>query len=271
MTASRAARSRPRLEPADGLVRWREVLAAADWIRLRASPVYWGLGVPRGDGAPVLLVPGFMGSDRHLMELYYWLIRVGYRPFYCGFDQADDCPDERFQVVLRTLNRVHRQAGRPLHVIGYSLGGTIARAAAAREPARVAQVITLASPVRAARVHPSVLESARTLRGGACEGRAECLTDACDCEFVRALQAPLPGPVPRTAIYSKSDGVVDWRCCLDDDPAANIEVSSTHRGLPFNVQVYRAIARLLAQPDLLSGRRTRAGRRGRGRAAPART
>ncbi len=257
----RATRSRSRLEPAAGLSRWREVLAAADWASLRASPAYWGLGVPRGNGAPVLLIPGFMGSDRHLMELYYWLIRIGYRPHYCGFAQADDCPDERCRVVMQTLARVHRQAGQPVHLIGYSLGGTIARAVAARRPKQVAQVITLASPVRAARVHPSVLEAARALREGP-RGDSDCLTGGCNCEFVSLLNTPLPARMPRTAIYSKSDGVVDWRCCLDASDSANVEVRSTHRGLPFNVQAYRAIARALAQPVLGASGRAGAGSRG---------
>jgi len=236
----------PRLEPAAGLKRWRELLAGADWLALRTSAVYYGFGVPRGDGAPVILVPGFMASDRRLMELYYWLIRIGYRPRYSGFGPDPECPDVLVQRLLRIIDRTHRNTGRRVRLIGHSLGGTIARSAAIQQPDRIAQVITLGSPIRHARVHRKVLTAAETASGGIRGAQRECYTGACTCDFVRSLERPVPDAVAHAAIYSKRDGVVDWRSCIDRDHGVNIEVRSTHSGLPFNPDVYREIARLLA-------------------------
>ena len=67
----------PSLQPANTPI-WREAMFPLDWIALRSSPVYYGCGVPHGNGEPVVLVPGFLASDASLMELYWWLARVGY-------------------------------------------------------------------------------------------------------------------------------------------------------------------------------------------------
>ena len=61
-----------------GVPIWRETLAGLDWLSLRASPIFYGWGVKRGDGAPVVVVPGFLGSDLYLLELRCWLGRIGY-------------------------------------------------------------------------------------------------------------------------------------------------------------------------------------------------
>ena len=60
---------------------WRETLFGLDWLALRASPVFCGFGVPRGDGSAVVLVPGFLGTDWYLLDLYGWLGRLGYPPY----------------------------------------------------------------------------------------------------------------------------------------------------------------------------------------------
>jgi hypothetical protein len=52
---------------------WREAFTGIDWLALKASPVFYGLGIPRGDNSPVVLIPGFMGNDWYLLELYFWL------------------------------------------------------------------------------------------------------------------------------------------------------------------------------------------------------
>ena len=63
---------------------WSELLAGLEWATLKISPIYYGINVPRGDGAPVVLVPGFMGSDRSLLEMHLWLGRMGYRSYLSG-------------------------------------------------------------------------------------------------------------------------------------------------------------------------------------------
>jgi len=76
--------------------------------------------------------------------------------------------------------------------------------------------------------------------------RPDCFTAACQCDTVAALQAPLPSSVPQIAIYTKTDGIVDWRSCINDEAEADVEVSGTHVGLAWNPKVYRIIAQRLA-------------------------
>ncbi len=233
---------------------WREVLFGVDWLSLRLSPVYYGFGVPRGDGAPVIVVPGFLGSDTYLMELHNWLRRIGYQPYYSRIGRNAECPDVLTERLLETMDQARRDTGRKMHLVGHSLGGLLARSAAARRPEQVTQVICLASPFRDIRVHPMVLAAAGLVRRQIQQGRQQrsrrvkrdCFTGGCSCQFVTSVQDDPPKAVRRAAIYTKTDGVVDWRSCVEPNGKLNIEVEGTHVGLAFNPQVYQRLATLLA-------------------------
>lgn len=232
---------------------WREVLFGIDWLALRVSPVYYGIGVPKGDGAPVIVLPGFLGSDTYLVEMYYWLQRIGYTPYYSRIGRNAECPEILTERLFDTMDTAFRENGRKLHLIGHSLGGLIARGAAIRRPEQVAQVITLGSPFRDIRAHPMVLAAASFVRGRIRERRdankkirPDCYSGRCTCTFVTSLREEMPPSVRRSAIYTKTDGVVDWRSCIEDDARLNYEVEGTHSGMAFNPQVYRRIAKLLA-------------------------
>lgn len=232
---------------------WREVLFGMDWLSLRVSPIYYGLGIPHGDDDPVVVIPGFLGSDSYLLEMYHWLRRIGYRPYYSRIGRNAECPELLSQRLLATMEEAHQETGRKLHLVGHSLGGLLARSAASRRPDLVSQVICLAAPFRNIRVHPLVLAAAGLVRGQIVgrddkpdEVRAECYTGNCGCEFVAANRADPPDSIQRAAIYTKTDGVVDWRSCVELDRRLNTEVRGTHVGLAFNPQVYRQIAKLLA-------------------------
>ena len=231
---------------------WREVLFGIDWVALHASPVYYGIGVPRGDGAPVVVIPGFLGNDDYLREMYYWLRRIGYKPYYSRIGRNAECPDILTTRLLATMDKAYAETGRPLHLIGHSLGGLVARSAAIRRPDQVAQVISLATPFRDIRVHPIVLAIAGFVRGRILDRQGErtvekeCYTGSCTCEFATSLQQDVPDSVSRTAIYTQTDGVIDWRSCVEEEPELNIKVTGTHTGLAFNPQVYRRVAKLLA-------------------------
>ena len=227
---------------------WPELLAGLEWLSLKASPVYYGLGVPRGDDAPVVLVPGFLGSDRSLLEMHLWLGRIGYRSYLSGIGRNAGCPDTLMERLLETVEGAYVQTGRKVKLIGHSLGGLLARAAAVQRPEQIAQVITLASPFRQLSAHPLVLTLISVVRGKALEQHLSEGEESCECSFMEALSAPLPASVARTAIYTKSDPVVNWRDCMDDDERLNVEVHGTHIGLAHNRSVYREVARLLAHP-----------------------
>jgi pimeloyl-ACP methyl ester carboxylesterase len=238
-----------RIRRAEGLGLHHEVLAVRDFLCLHASPVCYGHGVPRGDGSAVIVVPGFLGSDRYLLTIYHWLRRIGYRPYYSGIGRNYDCPELLVRRLLLTMEQARLETGRPVQLVGHSLGGTLARVAASRAPDNVRKVITLGSPLQAARVHSVVLMAQHMVRrriqaAGARE--PECYSEACRCDFVGDVTAPFPAEIRRHAIYTRSDGVLRWEDCVEPDPALNVEVRSTHLGLVFNPEAYRAIARLLA-------------------------
>lgn len=245
MNVTTAALELP-LKPSKPRPLWPELLAGLEWAALKTSPVYYGLGVPHGRGDPVVLVPGFLGSDRSLLEMRLWLKRIGYRPYLSGIGRNADCPDILMGRLLETVEHAYSETGSRVHLIGHSLGGLLARAAAVRRPDRAAQVVTLASPFRRLSAHPFVLTFISVVRGRAIQRHFGSSEGSCECSFVEALGGPWPQSVARAAIYTRTDPVVEWRDCVDADPALNIEVRGTHVGLTVNPAVYLAVARLLA-------------------------
>lgn len=230
---------------------WRETFLALDWVALRASSVYRGVGIPHGDGAAVVLIPGFLGIDGYLAEMYSWLKRIGYRPYMSGIGQNADCPNVLAQRLYVTIDRAYRDTGRKVDLVGHSLGGIMARVAAVRFPRRVAKIISLGSPVNSVRVHPTVLAAVRFVRARILwrrrsEVQSDCYTGECNCTFLTAVQKDVPRSVMHASLYTRSDGIVDWHSCLDENGGTNIEVRGTHIGLAFNPEVYRNVATLLA-------------------------
>jgi pimeloyl-ACP methyl ester carboxylesterase len=232
-----------------------EMLWGLDWLALKTSAVYRGDGVPRGDGRPVILVPGFLGSAAEMGELHRWLERAGFDVYPPGFHRNVDCPDILLDRLIESIDAAYEAGGTRLTLVGHSLGGSIARAAAVRVPSMVGQVITLASPLREIAAHPLVLNLARMLAtilprpDAQPRQHGDHVHDTtCACEMIDALAQPWPERVARTAIYTRADGVVDWRTCVEPDDALNIEVPGTHIGMVVNPRVYETLARLLAAP-----------------------
>jgi len=235
-----------------GVPIWREVFLALDWVALRASPVYRGVDIPHGDGAPVVLIPGFLGIDGYLAEMNAWLKRIGYVPYMSGIGHNADCPNVLAQRLGVTIDQAYRDTGRKVDLVGHSLGGIMARVAAVQFPRRVAKVISMGSPVNSLRAHPTVLAAARFVRGRIlwrrrAEVHPDCYTGQCNCSFLKAVRQEVPPSVMHASIYTKSDGIVDWQSCLDPNGGTNIEVRGTHIGLAFNPEVYRNVAVLLAR------------------------
>lgn len=233
---------------------WVEVFFPAEWLVLHLSPVYYGFGVPRGHGEPVVVVPGFLGDDRYLTEMYLWLRRIGYRPYFSGIGRNVDCPEILTQRLLMTIHQAHQDTGKDVIIIGHSLGGMLARGAAHRASSMVSHVITMGSPFRGVQAHPMVLSVANFVRSNIVGERkrrkevtSKCFTPQCSCEFVATMRDGLPrDEYARDAIYSKCDGVVDWHACIEEDTTLNHEVTATHIGMAFNPDVYRKVGNLLA-------------------------
>jgi len=236
---------------------WREALCGLDWLSLHLSPVYLGMGVPRGDGSPVVLAPGFLAARVYMVDMYLWLRRIGYSPYLAGVGFNVDCIQALTQWLENTVVDVHAETGRPVRLIGHSLGGFLARRVAVRRPEIVSQLISLGAPIRPMEVHPVVAAAARLLgrsikplwpvEADARRGPGVCYTERCECLADERQVQPLPPSVQHAAIYSRTDGVVPWRNCLEPEPALNYEVGGSHIGLAFNPRVYRIVSSLLAE------------------------
>lgn len=244
-----------------------EVLFAAELVLLHAAPLYYGLGVPRGDGSAVVLIPAFLCPDVYLTPLHQWLARIGYQPFFSGIGFNTECPNLLIRRQLNeTIEKARAKSGRKVHLIGHSLGGIIARALASQRPADVASVITLGAPFRGTVAHRSILRAAEIVRHRILAKHStgvlpDCYTGHCACDFLDSLRQAMPASVAETAIYTESDGVVDWRYCRTDRPEADFSVSGTHVGLVFNASVYAVVAERLAHAGSKRAKRRQAGKR----------
>ncbi len=230
---------------------WQELLVGVEMAFLRISPVFWGYGVPPGDGSAVVVVPGFLGTDLYLTPFHNWLARIGYKPYYSGIGWNAECPNLLIrQRLSQSIEAAYTDTGRKVHLVGHSLGGTIARAIAAQMPGRIASVITLSAPINGVAAHTSILRAARLVRQRILDRHGpavlpDCYTASCTCNFIESLNAKFPKSVRQTAIYTKADGIVDWRVCRTGDPDVDLEVSATHIGMAFSPLVYDAVARRL--------------------------
>ncbi len=231
---------------------WREWFALAEAALLHLSPLYWGLGAPHGDGSAVVLIPGFLGTDAFMAEFYAWLYRMDYKPYFSGIRLNNDCPNLTIKGALKsTLDRALDETGKKVHVIGHSLGGLMALSLAAQRPDDVASVITLGAPFRGNVMHPNVcrmVDYVRTLiqaRHGD-NVLPVCYTCECSCDFVNSLMRVWSDRVPLTAVYTRTDGIVDWRYCVTGNPANDVEAPGTHIGMVLNPSVYAIVARRLA-------------------------
>src|SRR2546428_5597423 len=105
---------------------WREALVGVDWLSLRMSAVYRGVGVPHGDGSAVVVIPGFMGSDQYLGDMNAWLRRIGYRPYLSGIGRNAECPEILTLRLFETIEKASKETGGKVHIIGHSLVGVLA-------------------------------------------------------------------------------------------------------------------------------------------------
>jgi triacylglycerol lipase len=235
-------------------VRWwghplGEARVHLELARLLVSDTWRGAGVPHGDGAPVMLVPGFLAGDLTLTALHDWLRRVGHRSYRSGITWNVDCSEAAVRRLDRRLTEVADRAGARVTVIGHSRGGLFARALAARSPERVRRVVTLGSPL-ASQLDASVLTLAAVGGARAAQNllrphRPHCLTVRCPCPFSGDLLAPAAPPL--VSVWSRQDGIVRPSACRPDDAEA-LEVRGSHVGLGVNVEVYRHLAEVLVRP-----------------------
>jgi alpha-beta hydrolase superfamily lysophospholipase len=197
----------------------------------------WLARLPHGHGEPVLVLPGYRVGDLTTVLLRNYLRFLGYRVRGIGSKKNLDVP-EMLVRVLRRLVSQHRSTGLPVQIVGWSLGGYLAREAARERPDLVSQVITLGTPVIGGPKYTVVVHAMR---------RRGLDIDAMAAEV--ALRNRTALTIPVTAIYSRRDAVVAWEACIDRGCAnvEHVEVATTHVGLGFSAAVYRIIAERLAR------------------------
>jgi pimeloyl-ACP methyl ester carboxylesterase len=210
---------------------------------------------PREGAQPVMLIPGFMAGDRSLGLMRSWLRGRGHPVAASGMRLNAGCAGEIVARLQPELRSFAERCGAPVILIGQSRGGAIARSLAVREPGSVAGLVMLGAPVcDALAVSPPVLRTVRMMAALGDLGLSRVFSTRCAegtcCEtFWDDLGAPLAEHVDSLAVYSRSDGIVSWRACLDPHSRA-AEVRSSHCGMSVHPEVYELLEDLLERSPL---------------------
>ncbi len=200
----------------------------------------WLRRLPSGDGHPVLILPGFLASDFSTRPLRRFLRDRGYWAHRWKLGRNLGPRDGLEEALTERLREVHQQHERKVSVVGWSLGGVYARVMANRHPEWLRSVISLGSPF------------ARDTKANNSWRLYEAITgdrlDQIDPE--RLAEVRRTPPVPTTSVFSRSDGVTNWRSALEVEgpQSESVQVPGSHLGLGFNPLVLYVIADRLAQP-----------------------
>ena len=196
---------------------------------------------PKGDGHPVLALPGFLASDLSMAPMRRYLKELGYDPHAWNMGRNFGGVGSRRGALRDLLRQIHDTTGRKVSVVGWSLGGIYARDLALQLPDMVRSVITLGSPFTSDVRATNATRLYEALSG-------EGIND--NPEIQQAIAGDLP--VPTTSIYSRTDGIVNWHTCHlnPSETAENIEVHlASHIGLGVNPAALWAVADRLAQAE----------------------
>ena len=194
---------------------------------------------PRGDGHPVLVLPGLAAGDASTRPLRRFLADQGWTAYGWRLGPNHGPRPGAEDAMQARLAEIAERHGRKVSLVGWSLGGVFAREMARRAPHQVRQVVTLGSPFAGAPKASNAWRLYERLSGSKVEDWPH-----------RETMKSAP-PVPSTAIYSRSDGIVAWQGCLEREGplSENIEVPGSHCGLGHNPAALHAVADRLAQPE----------------------
>jgi triacylglycerol lipase len=230
---------------------WREARFGLEAASLMRDPIFRGEGMRDGRGRAVLLIPGFLAGDGSLGLMAGWLKRAGYRPVRAGMRANVDCSGATLERLEERVEAIVAERGARAAVVGQSRGGGLAKALAARRPDLIRGIVTLGSPqVDPLAVHPFVrlqLEAVSRLGSLGAPGlfKRSCLDGDCCAGYWQQIAEPCPDGVGFVSIYSRSDGIVDWRACLDPCADEHVEVSASHCGMAVHPDAWRTIAAAL--------------------------
>jgi pimeloyl-ACP methyl ester carboxylesterase len=195
------------------------------------------LNAPRGDGHVVVDIPGWKAPEISGAPMRAYLRGLGYDARGWGFGTNTGDPRRDVNRLVRQVLRLADESGSPVSLVGWSLGGVIAREVARRQPEVVRSVVTYGTPVVGGARFTAV-------------ARAYSSQESVDAEaVVRRLNAESPIRVPLTAVFTRRDGIVAWQACIDrhSPSVEHVEVSSTHIGLGFDPDVWEIVAHRVAR------------------------
>lgn len=231
---------------------WRESRFALEAASLLRSRTFRGEGIEDAGGQPVFLIPGYLAGDDSLGLMTQWLRRTGHYTRGAGIRANVDCSSLAVERLAERLETMAETRGQKVAIVGQSRGGSFAKVLAVRRPDLVSGIVTLGSPqLDPTAVHPLVRAHLYTLGAlGTLRVRGlvrhSCLWGECCSAFRDDLKRPVPKEVGYLAIYSRSDGIVDWKACLDPS-AEQLEIDSSHCGMSVHRKAFRAIAEALAE------------------------
>lgn len=203
---------------------------------------------------PVVLVPGFLAGDGSLSLMAAALRRQGFRTYRSHIHANVGCTLDAAAQLEARLESIAIRRGSRVQLVGHSLGGMLARGLAVRRPDLVSSIVTLGSPMLAPGAHHASLGRSvdvlvRLSRAGVPGLMSEdCVAGACARQSFDESRKPVPADVAFTAIYSRRDGIVDWRACVDP-MAAPVEVRTSHVGMAVDPVVIDHVVRAL-RPDV---------------------
>ena len=222
---------------------------ARDRLHRRGTP--YASRAPEHGLEPVVLVPGFMAGDGTLGLMSRHLRTLGYRTYRSTMHANVGCTLEASEALERRIETIATKRGRRVTIVGHSLGGLMARGLAGRRPDLVDGIVTLGSPILApGAAHPILLFDLMVLtrlqRAGLGRMMGEdCTSGDCARQSWEQSRVPLSAEVAFTSVFSRRDGIVDWRSCLDPQ-AKTVEVRTSHLGMAFDPVVLDVVADTLA-------------------------
>jgi pimeloyl-ACP methyl ester carboxylesterase len=220
--------------------------------RAQHRRVPYALRTTERTGDPVLLVPGFLAGDYTLASMGRQLRDLGYRTYRTGIVANVGCIDRGTEALERRLEEIAERRERKITIVGHSLGGMMGRGLAARRPDLVGGLVTLGSPMLApGAAHELLVAQVALLRRLQRLGLAnlmgeDCTSGACALRMWDESRRPLPAGIPFTAVYSKRDGIADWRACIDPAGQAR-EVRTSHVGMALDPDVIDIVVEVLHQ------------------------
>jgi len=209
--------------------------------RARAGTPYSARAAAR-TGDPVILVPGFLAGDGSLAFMARTLRRHGVRTYRSHIHANIGCTLNAAAQLETRLESIALRRGSRVQIVGHSLGGMLARGLAVRRPDLVSGIVTMGSPMLAPAAHHASLTASvellvRLSRAGVPGLMAEeCVAGSCARQSFEESRQPVPDGVSFTAIYSRRDGIVDWRACVDP-LAVPVEVTTSHVGMAVDPRV----------------------------------